>query len=392
MISVEEAKEFVLMSSKTIMKSIEVDLLNANGFVVAEDIKSSINMPPFRQSAMDGYAVCIGDSKVYTIIDEVKAGNSNNPILKTGEAVRIFTGAPVPDTANAVVMQENVKVEEKQIFIENLFDKNINIKPIGEQVTIGDVVLEKGTKLKSVHIGFLSGLGITKVRIYKKPTVAIVVTGSELIIPGEKLSYGKIYESNGIMLTTVLHQLGFMNTTLFTIKDNYEDTKYSIEKAIKEHDIVVVTGGISVGDYDFVGKALQAIEVKEVFYKVRQKPGKPLFFGLKEETSIVALPGNPGAALSCFYNYVYPILNKIQGNLEPELPHIYLSVLSDYKVKGNRGHFLKAKIHPHGVEILEGQSSAMLRVFSVADALVYLPENVTEVYKDQKIKTIILPI
>ncbi len=392
MIDVNTAQDLVLKHSSMASEILEVSLNDALDFVLAKAIVSEIHMPPFRQSAMDGYALNISNTNTYKLIGEIKAGDNANPTLKAGEAVRIFTGAPVPDNANAVIMQERVSVQGDQIITQMPLVAQMNIRPKGEQIKLSEIALEKGTQLKGAHIGFLASLGVTKVLVYNKPSIAIVVTGNELVAPGNPLSYGEIYESNGAMLSAVLRELGYTKTSIITVPDDYDSTKNTLEKAIKNHDIVIVTGGVSVGDYDFVGKALNSISVKEVFYKVKQKPGKPLFFGKKDAVSIFGLPGNPAAALSCFYIYVYPLLKKSEGSINPQLTRISMPMATDYVVKGSRAQFLKAKLQDDGVQILQGQSSAMVRAFGDANALVFLPENSTEIKKGDQVKTILLPL
>tara|TARA_R110002051_G_scaffold325808_1_gene431545 strand:+ start:21709 stop:22890 length:1182 start_codon:yes stop_codon:yes gene_type:complete len=391
MIDVKTAQELVLLHSSITVKTLEVGLNNALDYVLAKDVISKIDMPPFRQSAMDGYALNVGNDTTYNVIGEVKAGDNNNLQLSAGEAVRIFTGAPVPDTANTVIMQEKVFVDGNQITIDAKVNTNINIRPKGEQIQVNDIALAKGTTIKGAHIGFLASLGVTTITAYEKPSIAIVVTGNELVAPGNVLSFGEIYESNGAMLTAVLKELGYIKILMVAVKDDYDSTKKILKETIEHHDVVIVTGGVSVGDYDFVGKALNEIAVEEVFYKVKQKPGKPLFFGKKGQTSIFGLPGNPAAALSCFYIYVYPLLKKSEGATTTQLQRILIPMVSDYIVKGDRAQFLKAKIQKDGVKILEGQSSAMVRAFGEANALVFIPENNAQIKKGQMVKTILLP-
>lgn len=391
MIDVKTAQELVLLHSSTTAKTVEIDLNNALDYVLAKDVISEIDMPPFRQSAMDGYALNVWDDITYRVIGEVKAGDNNNFKLNAGEAVRIFTGAPVPDTVNTVIMQEKVAVDGNQITIDANVNRNINIRPKGEQIQVNDIALSKGTTIKGAHIGFLASLGVTTITVYKKPSIAVVVTGNELVTPGNVLSYGEIYESNGAMLTAVLKELGYLKNTMVAIKDDYDSTKRVLKETIEQHDVVIVTGGVSVGDYDFVEKALNEIKVEEIFYKVKQKPGKPLFFGKKGQTSVFGLPGNPAAALSCFYIYVYPLLKRSEGAINTQLQRILIPMVSDYTVKGDRAQFLKAKIGEDGVKILEGQSSAMVRAFGEANALVFIPENSTEIKKGQAVITILLP-
>lgn len=392
MIDVETAQDLILSNSSRPSEIIEVAIKDALDFVLAKNVISKIDMPPFRQSAMDGYAINGFDDTIYTIVGEIKAGDDNNPNLNVGEAVRIFTGAPVPDRANTVIMQEKVIVNGNKITLEESIQANKNIRPKGEQIKVGDIALTKGTTIKGAHVGFLASLGITEIQVYKKPSISIVVTGNELIRPGNRLPYGRVYESNGSMLTAVLNELGYKNTSIVTVEDDYKKTKNILKNVIQNSDVIIITGGISVGDYDFVGKALKDIGVEEIFYKVKQKPGKPLFFGKKDQASVFGLPGNPAAALSCFYMYVYSLLKKSEGAFNTNFPNILIPLLTDYKVKGDRAQFLKARIQNNGVEILDGQSSAMIRAFGEANALVFLPENTKQVCKGQNVKTILLPI
>ncbi|MEP3837650.1 MAG: molybdopterin molybdotransferase MoeA [Algibacter sp.] len=392
MISIPEAISIVKKHSEPLLKNTTKQVEKAGGYLLFEDVTSPINMPPFRQSAMDGYALHLHEDLNYNLIGEVKAGDSHQPVLKKGEAVRIFTGAAVPDSANAVMMQEKVIKTENHITLEQQGTIQQNIRPLGEQVKTGDIALKAGTKLTPAAIGYLMSLGITKVSVFKKPNIAIVTTGNELIEAGQDLAFGKIYESNSKMLLSALYSLKFYDVTLYKVDDNYTKTIETLNTAINDKDLVLITGGISVGDYDFVGKALNQLQVEEHFYKVKQKPGKPLFYGKKNNTQIFALPGNPAAALSCFYVYVYIALQKLMNRDVLELPRIEANSISSFKKKGDRPQFLKAIYNTGTVEILEGQNSSMLQTFALSNALVYAPETVTEINKGDTIEVIQLPV
>jgi molybdopterin molybdotransferase len=392
MISIKEAIQLVKNTSKPLIKSSVMPVVKSGGYLLFEDVYSSIHMPPFRQSAMDGYALNLHNDLSYNLIGEVKAGDGHQPILKKGEAIRIFTGAPVPDTANAIMMQEKVKTDGNFITIEHNISLEHNIRPFGEQVKAGDIALKKGTKLTPAAIGYLMSLGITEVSVFKKPTIAVITTGNELIEAGQELSYGKIYESNSKMLLSALHSLKFYDVTLHKVEDDYSKTVEKLNAVINENDLVLITGGISVGDYDFVGKALKELEVKEQFYKVKQKPGKPLFYGKKGDTQIFALPGNPAAALSCFYVYVYIALQKMMNHNVLELPRIDAKSTSHFEKKGDRAQFLKAIYENGKVEILEGQNSSMLQTFALSNALVYAHETISKIEKGDTIEVIQLPV
>ena len=392
MITVEEA--FELLENNVIPTQISIlcKTTNALGLVLAEDVSSPINMPPFRQSAMDGYALNIHNGSSYKIIDEVKAGDGHHPILKIGDAVRIFTGSAVPNTANTVVIQEKVTADKNQLQLNNPVKLKENIRSKGEQIKEGDIALKKGTKLTPAAIGFLLTLGIIEVTVFKKPKIGLVITGNELIKAGQPLSYGKIYESNSGMLYTGLLGLGYTDVTQYKVKDDYNSTVMILDKVISENDMILITGGISVGDYDFVGKALLELGTEQVFYRVKQKPGKPLFFGKIKNKPIFALPGNPASALSNFYVYVHPALEKLSGNLNFSINKGKAFLSDEYLKKGDRAQFLKA-YHKNGeVSILEGQSSAMLHTFAIANAIVYIPGEVSKYSKGDLITVLHLPV
>ncbi|WP_299839848.1 molybdopterin molybdotransferase MoeA [uncultured Tenacibaculum sp.] len=391
MISVEEAIETIKKNSISNEINIEKKLEKADGYLLAEDIYAPINLPPFRQSAMDGYGIHIHKEKEYTIIGEIKAGDKHNYQLKKGEAIKILTGAPVPEDVDTVIMQENTMVTNTTVEIKETVVLNKNIRPIGEQIKVGEIALKKHTKINPAVVGFLYSLGIDTVKVIKKPSIGIISTGNELIALGLPLSYGEIYESNSKMLLSALYNLKIYDVTIYKIKDNYEDTVSTIANAIKEHDIVLISGGISVGKYDFVYRALQDLEVNELFYKVNQKPGKPLFYGKKNETQIFGLPGNPAAALICFYSYVYISLQSFFGKSETELKRIQAKALDSYTEKRERSVFLKAFYENGNVRVLESQNSSMLQSFATSNALIYLPSNRNEIKINDTVTVILLP-
>lgn len=391
MISISRAMQRIeehVLPTKTV---VSLNVADALGFVLSEPVNSPINMPPFRQSAMDGYALHLHDSETYEVTGEVKAGDAHQPNLQRGQALRIFTGAAVPDSANAVIMQEKTTAGNGTIQITETPISEENIRPLGEQVKKGAVALEKGTVLRPAAIGFLTSLGITQVKVFQKPTIAIITTGNELVAAGQPLSHGQLYESNSTMLSTALKDLGYNHFTVYKVEDNYEKTNTLLQTAIKENKVVLITGGISVGDYDFVGPALKALQVEELFYKVNQKPGKPFYFGKKAGTFIFALPGNPAASLSCFYVYVQMALRRISGDLNFQLKKTKERSASSFVKKGGRPQFLKAIFENNEVRILEGQSSAMLQTFALANAVVFLDEDVVEIAPNDMVDVIHLP-
>ncbi|NNJ56514.1 MAG: molybdopterin molybdotransferase MoeA [Bacteroidia bacterium] len=386
MISVEEAKDLIVKyGTKLPIK--EKSLNEAQNAVLAEDVLAPINLPPFRQSAMDGYAVNLSPkSDHYTIIGEVAAGESNSQELKIGEGVRIFTGAAVPDSANAVIMQEWVTKKANHIVLNSNakeLKNNMNIRPLGEQVQKGTLALSKGIQLNSSALGFIQSFGMEQIKVYKSPSISLIITGNEIVLPGNSLPFGSIYESNSLTLKTALNNAGYNDITINYAQDNLDEMKQKIERAMNTSDVVLVSGGISVGDYDFTKTAFEILEVKEHFHKIAQKPGKPLFFGSKESTSFFGLPGNPASALVCLYEYVIPHMLYRTGAQNPMPTTIQLPLKHDYLKRGERSQFLKAKINANNVEILDGQASSMLHTFALANCLVYIPSNLTSISKGE---------
>ncbi len=389
MVSVQDAFS-ILKSNLPSLQEKECSLVQARKHVLSQTLFSPINMPPFRQSAMDGFALCLHDDLVYEIIGEIKAGDVHQVVLLPGQAIKIFTGAAVPDSAQAVIQIEKVTVKEQQLLLETLVRPETNVRPVGEQIAAGELALEKGTLLNAAAIGFLAGLGFTSVKVYQKPSIAIVVTGNELVSPGTPLEYGKVYESNGIMLESALKEAYFDQVNTYAVNDDFENTKNILHKALSENDVVLVSGGISVGDYDFVAAALKELEVETLFYKVNQKPGKPLFAGKQKNKLVFALPGNPAASLTCFYVYVLPTLSILSGKEENYNQSQKIALAHDYSVNNSRAQFLKATISGDEVTVLSHQASSMLNSFSIANALVFVPNGIYELKKGDKVEVYVL--
>lgn len=383
MINIQKAIELTLGQLEPVSSTHERKLSESLSYVLAKDLYSNINMPPFRQSAMDGYAINIGTTPQYRLIGEIQAGDAKNPVLQKGEAIRIFTGAPVPDSANAVIMQEKVKAEGDLIQLETEPRPSENIRPLGEQIRKGQLALENGTLIRDSTIGYLAALGTTHIEVYDKPKIGIIITGNELAEAGADLKHGQIYESNFQMLSASLNSQFVSEISFYKAKDNLDDTVNSIRESIEKNDFSIISGGISVGDYDFVAKALDLNKVEKIFHKVKQKPGKPLYFGKKGQHTIFGLPGNPAAALSCFYIYVLPAIKKWQHHTDYHLKWTKYESLNSFKRKPGRPQFLKAKVKDEKVEILDGQNSSMLHTFAVANALCFIEEDVENIEKGE---------
>ena len=227
--------------------------------------------------------------------------------------------------------------------------------------------------------------------VYKLPTIGLAVTGDELVRPGESLIKGQIFESNSVTIETALNQKGYSVNQLSFLPDQFEATKIELKKLVDKNDVLIVTGGISVGDYDFVWGGLKELGCEILYYKIKQKPGKPMLLGKIGQKYVFALPGNPYAALSCTYQYVFAALDQLSGRTKPGLLQIKLAMAHDYNKKGDRAEFLKASISGGNVSILGAQASSMLSSFVEANAQVYVPDNVNVLREGDVVDVYLLP-
>lgn len=370
MVTIEEALRIV-KSQEIALKTQTNSLSEALGFTLSRKVLAPFDMPSFDNSAMDGYALC-GLQKEYTLVGEIAAGDTADLVLKDGEAARIFTGAKVPENTTAVMMQEKTNIENTTLFLDEMPRESQNIRKRGGELAEGQIVFKVGHVINAATLGLLGSLGLENIEVFQKPTVKLITTGNELITPGQPKEEGQIYESNSFALSGALEQFGFRCSEKIQIKDDYEATKSGIAAALDSCDVLLLSGGISVGDYDFVKQALEENGVEEQFYKVMQKPGKPLFFGRKADKFIFALPGNPASSLTCFYVYVLPLLQKISGAEKYGLTRYYFPLNHDYENKGNRPVFLKAKYTDGKIEILDGQGSSMIQSMALGNALAFV--------------------
>lgn len=388
MISVQEAKTLI-KNHISPLKNKKVKLESSLGAVLAEDIYAPLDLPPFPQSSMDGYAFDLNGWKhgsPLRVTSVVAAGNTEDPPVKAGEAVRIFTGAPLPTSCNVVVKQENVNMFDDNILInQEEVSINENVRTPGSEITKGTLGLEAGFQMTPPAIGFLASMGIDTIEILPSPRVTILVTGDELVGPGTRLKRGQIYESNAKMLTAALSQLGITAIKVKHIHDQLEAHTTALKEALTDSDLVLFSGGISVGDYDFVAKANEEAGVKTIFHKIKQKPGKPLFFGMHGEIPVFGLPGNPASVMSCYYNYITLAIQQLTSR--PCRPVVAFARLAgDYKKPEDMTHFLKGKFLQETVEILDGQESYRLNSFALANCLIEMETSKDFISKGDWVK------
>jgi len=327
MISVKKAHH-IIQDCIPEPRTVTIPLESSSRSVLAQEIRASFPQPRFDNSAMDGFAVrtqdTAGASKENSVelklTVTIKAGSREQCKIQAGECARIMTGAPVPEGADAVVMVENTSGfnEEKTVEIFMQAKQGDNIRLAGEEIQKDEILIEKGTEIDAGAIGVLATFGFDNVKIFKPVDVSIFATGDELKDPGEPLSPGEIYNSNLPVLHNLIKNYGSPIIHANRVKDNPESLEAFLAQALKESDIVIASGGVSMGKYDYVRDVLFKLGVKEHFWKVAQQPGKPLFFGTAENTLIFGIPGNPVSSYICFMEYIRPVLMQWKGGRSPE--------------------------------------------------------------------------
>jgi molybdopterin molybdotransferase len=392
MISVEEAKAIV-NTSVNLTNSKRLPVSEAYGLTLGEDVIATTDIPNFAQSSMDGYAVKFEDRHSrMEVTGEMAAGATLQLKINKGEATRIFTGAPLPEGADTVVMQEKVTVKGACLSIE---DENLtlgmNVRPKGAEVKQGGVAMASGTYLSAAALGFLAGIGCSSVVVYAPPVVGIILTGNELQKPGQPLQVGQVYEANSIQLSAALQKTGIREIKLYRAGDDVMQLQDVLQDALSACDVVLLNGGVSVGDYDFVVPAAEACGVTQKFHKIKQKPGKPLYFGVKDDKLIFGLPGNPSSSLTCFYEYVLPALEKIM-HLPPGIQNSKVSVTHDYVKPAGLTHFLKAFYNGSTVMPLHAQESFRLHSYAQANCLIVLQEESTGCKAGDDVEIHLLPL
>ncbi|MBB6237258.1 molybdopterin molybdotransferase [Pedobacter sp. AK013] len=391
MISVKEAKHLISQHI-TALNPISIDLAKASGYILAADVYAKYDIPAFSQSAMDGYALKFTDhEKVLNIIGEMAAGTATNISIQNGETSRIFTGAPLPNGADTVVMQEKItRIDGKITLQDPNLKPGLNVRDKGSEINAGALAMEKGNFLSPAAIGFLAGIGINEVSIYPMPKISIIVTGKELQQPGKGLEFGQVYESNSYSLSAALKHEGIEQITVYEADDDLEILKKVLLNAVANSDVVLLTGGVSVGDYDFVIEAASDCGIKQIFHKVKQKPGKPLYFGTKDQKLIFGLPGNPSSVLSCYYNYVLPSIKSLSYKNNSVI-EVQAELTHPYSKPAGLTHFLKGKYENGLVTPLSAQESYRLSSFAQANCLISLDETQEHFNKSDTVTVMILP-
>lgn len=381
--TVEDALEHILRSVSGAPTGFEeVTLSDSSGRIITELIKSDINVPGYNNSAMDGFAVntdFVAKQEITLPISQVVSAGLLGKELEPGTAARIFTGAPIPQGANAVILQEDTEWNDKEVKVFQIPKAGQNIRLCGHDIKQGDVILNQGHKLLPQDIGLLASLGISTVKVYKPLLVAILNTGNELVASGECLNAGQIYESNSFTLEALLKILGVQIQKFGIVKDDLQSTEQALLDASEGADCIISSGGVSVGDSDYVKDAVANLGELSL-WKLAIKPGKPFSFGRVRETPFFGLPGNPVAVFVTFLMLVKPYLLKMQGAISVQSDKYQLPAGFEISKVGNRQEYLRVRLHRNqqgNQELVpfSNQGSSVMTSTSWADGLAIIPIN-----------------
>ena len=390
MISYEKAFEIIMNAAFPLEKE-SVELFRSLNRVLASDIQSDTDMPPFNKSAMDGYACRRLDlQEILSVIEVIPAGSLPQKTVQKNECSKIMTGAIVPRGADCVVPVENTKIipaDKVRITDGNIPD---NICYQGEDIKRGEVVLSRGALIKPQHIAVLANAGVSSVPVYRKPKIGIITTGSELVEPGKALPAGCIRNSNSYQLIGQVQRM-FIEPEYLGIAGDTEDLlNLLIQKALKENDVLLISGGVSMGDYDLVPAVLKANGVNILFDRVAMQPGKPLTFRTKDKTTIFAFPGNPVSVFFPFEIMAKPFIYKLMGH--DYTPKTFpLITGTDFKrKKSDRKFFVPVRIENGKVFRLEFHGSAHINALCFAEGIISFPVGVLEIKEGEEVNVIAL--
>ncbi len=395
MIELEEALEIILSQVK-LVSSQKIDILSSLSRTLAEDVYADFDIPGFDRAAMDGYAVLSKDTNsaskkkpvILEVVASVPAGYSTEKVVKNGMAVRIMTGAPMPKGADAVVMVEDTEKEEEKVKVFRKVVCQKNVSFAGEDVKRGELILSQGSSIRPAEVAMLASLGKENVLVRIKPRVAIISTGDELVEVGRTLQKGKIYDSNSYALFSQVLSSGGEPHRLGIARDKRDNLLARIKEGLS-YQLLLLSGGVSVGDYDLVTDALKKAGVKMLFWKVAVKPGKPTFFGARKDTLVFGLPGYPVSSMVNFENLVRPAIFSMLGRDDWQRIRVRAILKETVSSRGRRKKIIRAKLVKEGDKYLAvpatSQESGVLKSMVWADSFLILPKEVERIEKGEEV-------
>ena len=393
LLPVDEAERLIAERIAPIDGSESVALRTASGRVLAGDVVAPVNVPPFDNSAIDGFAVradglaANGETRL-AIVDRITAGHVSDRALKAGEAIRIFTGAPMPQGADTVFMQEDCRIEGDHVIVPPGLKRGANRRFAGEDMKAGAIALPAGRRLSVQHLALVAALGLTKLNLRRRVRVAIFSTGDEIVEPGSALPRAALYDSNRYLLAALLARYGVEVTDLGILSDDTKELARGLASAAANHDLVLTSGGISTGEADHVRDAVESIG-RLVFWRVAIKPGRPVAMGVlhgsnSDGAAFVGLPGNPVAVFVIFVRVVRPLLLRLAGALPEPLIALPVRATFSYKKRAGRREYVRVTLRKAADGAIEAEKYAqdgagVLTSLTETDGLAELPEDVTEV-------------
>ena len=400
-ISLEEAQT-LLLERVSPAKEGYISLFEAAGRVLSQDIRTNENLPPFNKSPLDGYALQAKDTEkaellrpvLLDVIEEVRAGYMPKKEITSGTTIKVMTGAPMPEGADVVVKYEDVERVGNTLKVFYPLTSGSNIILVGEDVVKGEVIGSRGDVLTPPLVGLAAAVGLAKVPTFNKIRIAILSTGDELLEPSEKLQPGKIYNSNLHTLSALCLKYGAEPISLGIVPDEKEATVKLITQALKEADIVITTGGASVGDYDMVLDALTEMGSEIVFWKVDMKPGSPVVAAEKDNKLVIGLSGNPAAAFITFDLIVVPLIRKMMGLVRQMPAKISATLADDFGKSSPQRRFLRAQIQRHNekyyIKLTGEQSNGVLKSMIHCNALIDVPAGSGPLIAGQQVSAVIM--
>lgn len=401
-IKFEKAKELIEEKVLKLNTKEKVKIEDALGRIIVEDVYAPMSNPPFDKSPLDGFALRhidtkgakINHEKGFEVIDVVWAGNVSKRELDKDQTIRIMTGAKMPKGADCIIRIEDVEEIKDGIIINKELKEYENYCFMGEDIKKEDLLIRKSTKLNSIHLGVLSSMGIDFVEVYKKPRIKILVTGNEVTRAGNSLEDGKIYDTNGIMLSSRLKELGYTCEVLNILEDNIDDVGDLIISEMDDFDLLITTGGVSVGDKDIINEVIDYIGAHQVFWRVKMKPGTPIMLSTLDEgkKAIVSLSGNPFAALVNFEIMVRDVMYRMYEDLDLIAEEVTGIMLDEFNKKSKVRRYIRC-IYKDGYVKLpssDKHASGMLNSMADCNALMEIEAGNEGIFKDDKVKVFLL--